>query len=167
SLGAAGAALVAVTVADAAVGDVPGWFWGAAVATVPVALALALVAYRNLGHTTTDGYLVARSGVANRATTVLQQRAVIGCTVRQSLLQRRAGLATVAVTTAAGDGVYQLSDLAAHDVAALAHHALPDVIEPLLDTCPVSSRRSRGRSEPVTARPLRRWGWRARRARRR
>ncbi len=81
--------------------------------------ALAVVAYRSLGHTVHDDYLVVRSGVATRTTAALRRRAVIGWVVKQSFFQRRLGLATVIATTAAGQGAYTAHDIAAGDVADL------------------------------------------------
>jgi putative membrane protein len=84
-----------------------------------VTAALAVVAYRSLGHTVHDGYLVVRSGMATRTTAALRRRAVIGWVVKQSFFQRRLGLATVVATTAAGQGAYTAYDIAAGDVADL------------------------------------------------
>ena len=88
-------------------------------ALLAVTTALAIVAYRSLGHTVHDGYLVVRSGVATRTTAALRRRAVIGWVVKQSFFQRRLGLATVIATTAAGQGAYTAHDIAAGDVADL------------------------------------------------
>jgi putative membrane protein len=82
-----------------------------AVVGVPVAVALGLDAYRALGHGTVGGYLVTRSGSVRRSTVALQRRGIIGWTVSQSVFQRRAGLATVRATTAAGAGAYAIRDV--------------------------------------------------------
>jgi len=73
-----------------------------AVVALPVAVLLALDAYRGLGHGTSGRYLVTRAGAVRRSTAVLARDGVIGWTVRQSVFQRRRGLATFTATTAAG-----------------------------------------------------------------
>jgi putative membrane protein len=53
---------------------------------------------------------------------------VIGWRIRQSPLQRRAGLATLEAVTAAGAGGYAIPDLAAPDAVALADAAMPGLL---------------------------------------
>lgn len=108
----------------------PDGVWLAGLGVLPVGLALALVAYRSLGHTVADGYLVTRSGAWNRTTAALQSRAVVGVNFRQSLLQRRLGLVTVEATTAAGLGAYAAIDVAAADAVDLADAAVPGLLTP-------------------------------------
>ncbi|TDC56596.1 hypothetical protein E1212_01075 [Jiangella ureilytica] len=112
----------------------PGGVWLAGLGLLPVGLALAVVAYRSLGHAVADGYLVVRSGAWARTTTALQSRAVVGVTFRQSLLQRRLRLATVEVTTAAGMGRYSALDVASADAVELATAAAPGLLDPFLTT---------------------------------
>jgi putative membrane protein len=57
-----------------------------------------------------------RSGWLSREQAVLQRRAVVGWSVRQSFFQRRAGLATVVACVGAGSGGYAALDLAADEV---------------------------------------------------
>ena len=106
--------------------------WMSMVVLIPVAVLLAQDAYRALGHTISGGYLVARSGTVRRATVALQRRGIVGWTVRQSLLQRRAGLVTIAATTAAGSGEYAVHDAAEADGLALADAAVPGLLRPFL-----------------------------------
>lgn len=106
--------------------------WISALVLIPVAMLLAHDAYRALGHTLTDAYLVARSGTVRRATVALQRRGIVGWTVRQSVLQRRAGLVTVLATTAAGSGAYAVRDAAEADGLALADAAVPGLLRPFL-----------------------------------
>lgn len=108
----------------------PGGSWLAGLGLLPVTLALAVVAYRALGHTVADGYLVTRSGVWSRSTAALQSRAVVGVTFRQSLLQRRLRLATVEVTTAAGYGAYAAVDVESAEVVDLGDRAAPGLLTP-------------------------------------
>ena len=112
----------------ALVDPVPGWIPWAVLGALPVTLALAVDAYRNLGHALTGGYLVTRHGAAIRRTVALQRSGVIGWTVSQTFFQRRAGLATVAATTAAGSGAYQVIDIGIADGLALADRAVPDLL---------------------------------------
>ncbi|WP_083460069.1 PH domain-containing protein [Jiangella muralis] len=102
--------------------------WLAGLGLLPITLALAAVAYRSLGHTVADGYLVTRSGAWSRTTSALQSRAVVGVTFRQSLLQRRLRLATVEVTTAAGYGAYQAVDVESAEAVDLADRAVPGLL---------------------------------------
>jgi putative membrane protein len=99
---------------------------------LPVATLLALDRARWLGHAVTPGYLVSRQGSVLRRTVALQRSGVIGWTVRQSVFQRRAGLATVEAVTGAGAGGYPVVDVAAADVAALLVAATPAEVSSLL-----------------------------------
>ncbi|MEE1931030.1 PH domain-containing protein [Streptomyces sp. TRM 70351] len=106
-----------------------GAWWLVGSALLPAALALAVVGYRALGHALPGRYLVVRSGAVSRRTTALRRDAVSGVRVRQSLFQRRLGLATVAATTAAGSGVYAARDVAAGEAAGLAGALLPGPVD--------------------------------------
>ncbi|WP_328475755.1 PH domain-containing protein [Actinoplanes sp. NBC_00393] len=106
--------------------------WITAVVAVPVAVALALDAYRGLGHGLDDDYLVARSGSVRRVTVALQRRGIIGWTVRQSVFQRRAGLAHVLATTAAGSGAYAIRDVDTGTGLDAADAAIPGLLAPFL-----------------------------------
>ncbi|MFC7549011.1 PH domain-containing protein [Plantactinospora sp. GCM10030261] len=108
-----------------------GWVW-AGVALWPVALGAAVIAYRALGHAVVDGYLVVRSGLVSRATTVLQRSAVSTIAIRESPLQRRLGLRSVSAMTAAGHGGYEIADVDADEAIRLAVEAAPGVLEPFL-----------------------------------
>ncbi|PRY36373.1 PH domain-containing protein [Umezawaea tangerina] len=110
----------------------PSWTWQAALALVPFAALMGWDRYRALGHALTDRYLVARSGSAVRETVALQRSGIIGWRISQSFFQRRAGLATVSATTAAGDGVYHVIDVDARTGLLLADEAVPDLLRPFL-----------------------------------
>ncbi|RDG39158.1 PH domain-containing protein [Streptomyces corynorhini] len=117
--------------------------WIAAVCALlglPLAVLLALDAYRNLGHGLSGRYLVARSGTLRRTTVALQRSGVIGWTVTQSLFQRRAGLLTLTATTAAGEGAYHVHDAARDEGLAFAAEAVPGLLEPFLVRDPVPDR---------------------------
>lgn len=116
----------------AAAGLLPYTALWAAAALWPCALGAAFVAYRALGHAVTGPYLVMRSGLVHRSTTVLRRSAVSTIVIRESLLQRRLGLRSVSAMTAAGYGGYDLSDLDADESVAFAVQAAPGVLDPFL-----------------------------------
>lgn len=99
--------------------------WPVVLLAVPAALVpLAVLAggryYRMLGHRLTDGHLYLRRGFVSRRTDVLQTVGVNGVHVRQTLIQRLLGLASLTVTTAAGEQGYVGVDLALADATAIA-----------------------------------------------
>jgi putative membrane protein len=104
------------------------WLGPASLVLLPIALLLALDRYRNLGHRLTARYVVSRAGSLQRRTVAVQRAGVIGWTVRQSVFQRRAGVVSVEVVTAAGQGGYEILDVAAADGVALADAATPGVV---------------------------------------
>jgi putative membrane protein len=80
-----------------------------------------------LGHLVTDRHVVVRSGSLDRARVVLQRDGIVGWTVRQSFFQRRMGVATLVITTGAGQQRYE-----AIDVTPSAAYGLVDVVDPNL-----------------------------------
>ncbi len=98
-------------------------FWVAVV--LAASLALAADRYRNLGHAVVDGHLVVGLGSLHRRRTVLAVDGVIGATIRRSVFQRRAGLATVIATTAAGAQHYDVPDLPEAAAIELARTLVP------------------------------------------
>ncbi|SDY03796.1 putative membrane protein [Amycolatopsis xylanica] len=111
-----------------------------AVPLIPLAVALALDAYRNLGHGLTGEYLVSRHGAMRRSTVALQRTGVIGWTIKQSIFQRRKGLLTLEATTAAGSGGYSVYDIGEPDGIAFADQAVPDLLTQFLETSAVTDR---------------------------
>ncbi len=111
---------------------VPGAIPWAVAALLPLSLLLAVDSYRNLGHQLSGDYLVTRHGAGIRRCTAVQRNGVIGWTVSQSLLQRRAGLVTLIATTAAGSGGYAVLDVATSDGLAVAEQAVPGLLAPFL-----------------------------------
>ncbi|WP_086853172.1 PH domain-containing protein [Amycolatopsis kentuckyensis] len=105
-----------------------------AVVALPVAVLLARDAYRGLGHGLRGRYLVTRAGTVRRSTAVLTRDGVIGWTVKQSVFQRRRGLATFTATTAAGSGAYSILDAAAGEGLEFAAEAVPGVLTPFLES---------------------------------
>ncbi|MFI8964730.1 PH domain-containing protein [Streptomyces sp. NPDC053493] len=116
---------------------------GLAVLVTPLALCLALDAYRGLGHGVSGPYLITRSGTVRRSTVALQRAGVIGWTVKQSWFQRRAGVLTLSATTAAGDGAYTVYDAGEREGLAFAAEAVPGLLTPFLEPA--------GPAEPVEA----------------
>ncbi|HET6706538.1 PH domain-containing protein [Amycolatopsis sp.] len=107
---------------------------GVAVVALPVAILLALDAYRGLGHGRHGRYLITRAGTVRRGTAVLARDGVIGWTVKQSVFQRRRGLATFTATTAAGTGAYAILDAGTGEGLEFAAAAVPGVLTPFLET---------------------------------
>jgi len=99
---------------------------------LPFAVVLGIDRYRALGHALTQRYLVTRWGSARRETVALQRTGIIGWKLRRSFFQRRAGLATLTATTAAGHGAYHVVDLTVEDAIALAEEALPGSLRTLI-----------------------------------
>jgi putative membrane protein len=89
---------------------------------------LGTIAYRNLGHGLVGRYLVTRHGAPGRKTVALCRDGILTWTVTRSPFQRRAGLATLWFTTAAGDGRYGVYDVAADSVADLAVEVLGEQV---------------------------------------
>jgi putative membrane protein len=135
---AAGAVAFALTAAAhlAIDGGAPSAAWVVPAAVTLVAVAYALDAYRSLGHGLAGRYLVVRRGSLARRTVALQRAGVIGWTVRRTILQRRVDLATIVVTTAAGNGSYAVADVAVGDGLRLADEAVPGLLAPFLTTAP-------------------------------
>jgi putative membrane protein len=109
--------------------SVPVWVWPVwAVLTVCCAL-LAVDRSRSLGHRVGDGWLVARAGSAERRRDCIAAAGIIGWTVRQTFLQRRAGVATLIAATAAGVKSYQVIDVPAELAWSIAAAASPWVAD--------------------------------------
>jgi putative membrane protein len=121
---AAGPAVVvtAAAVAGWVAGASPGWLALVAVAAPVAASGLAVDRFRSLGYAVTGGerrLLVTRRGSLVRRRAMLDRDGVIGLTIRRSFFQRRAGLASVVATTAAGQQGYGIPDLPASELPAL------------------------------------------------
>ncbi|BBX04996.1 hypothetical protein BST36_22905 [Mycolicibacterium moriokaense] len=107
---------------------VPAWAW---VAWSLFGVCCALLAYdrsRALGHRVGDGWLVARTGSLHRRRDCIAAPGIIGWTVRQTLMQRRAGVATLIAATAAGVKHYQVIDVPADTAWSIAAAASPWVV---------------------------------------
>ena len=109
------------------------WDWTAALLGVAPVLAVAAVAlgvdrYRSLGHAVTPEHLVTRHGSLDRQRVVLDREGIIGWKVEQSFFQRRAGVATLVATTAAGRQHYDLVDVPVARAYALLAEVSPDLL---------------------------------------
>jgi putative membrane protein len=99
-----------------------------ALVALPVAALLAEDRYRALGHAVVDGHLATRAGSLVQRRSALSTNGVIGVTIRRSFFQRRAGLATVEATTAAGAQKYAVSDVALAEGLAVADQIAPGLV---------------------------------------
>ena len=124
----------------------PLWLGLAAALTIPLAALLAADRYRSLGHSLSAGALVTQQGSLGRRRDVLACDGIIGWNLRQTFFQRRAGLATLTATTAAGRQRYAVTDLPLSMAIALGNRALPgllaDFLEPELPEAELPEARS-------------------------
>ncbi|SDG20904.1 putative membrane protein [Lentzea fradiae] len=110
----------------------PSWAWPIPVAIIPFAALVGWDNYRSLGHALDDRYLITRNNSLVRSTVALQRTGIIGWRIRRSFFQRRSGLMTIGATTAAGAGVYHVTDVGEADGLLLADAAVPDLLRPFL-----------------------------------
>jgi len=105
------------------------WLWLAWLCVIALCAVLALDRVRSLGHRVADGWLVARTGSLERRRDCIACAGIIGWTLRQTLLQRRAGVATLVAATAAGRKHYQVIDVPAELAWSIAAEASPWVAD--------------------------------------
>jgi putative membrane protein len=122
-----------VLAALAALTPWPDWPWVAALAVLPAVLALAADRYRSLGHAIAGTKLVTRAGSLLRRRHVLAADGIIGWNIGRTLFQRRAGLATLTATTAAGRQRYDVQDVDLGEGLAVAEALLPGLLDPFLE----------------------------------
>lgn len=79
---------------------------------LPLVWVMARWQYQNRGWALPPGYVMARSGVLNRITWIVPDRKLQTLHVRETMFQRRLGLATLVVDTAAGGRQASVIDLA-------------------------------------------------------
>jgi putative membrane protein len=111
----------------------PWWLAVLALALLPVVLLLAADRYRNLGHVVSRGRLVAAGGSLIRRRSAVAAEGIIGWNVERSFFQRRAGLATLTATTAAGEQHYNVQDVEIGEALRVAEELLPGLAEPFLE----------------------------------
>ncbi|WP_020573482.1 PH domain-containing protein [Actinopolymorpha alba] len=126
------ALLVVVFVALRRFAGFPDWAWEASLALLPAAAFLAFDRTRSLGHALVDGRLVCRWGSLVRRRSVLSCDGIIGWNIRQSYFQRRAGLATLTATTAAGHQHYAIQDVDLAEGLLVADEAVPGLLRAFL-----------------------------------
>jgi putative membrane protein len=125
--------LTAAAVIAAAVLDLSIWLPIAVfVVTAVLGVLSAEAEYAHLGHGLTDAHLVAGSGTWVRLRTALERDGVIGWVIQQSPFQRRAGLASLVATTAAGAEKVLVRDVPLGRAVALADAATPGLLTPFL-----------------------------------
>jgi putative membrane protein len=116
----------------ARLGPLPLSTWVVLVALLPAGAALANDRYRSLGHALAGRILVTRVGSLVRRRSMLSCDGIIGWNLRQSFFQRRAGLATLVATTAAGRQQYAVQDVPLDEAVDVANRALPELLAPFL-----------------------------------
>jgi len=99
-----------------------------AVSVLPLLVApwLARDRYAALGHLLTPRHLVAQAGSLLRRRDVVERAGTVSVLVRQSLMQRRVGVATTVLATGAGRWSYPVLDLPAAEADALAAELVPE-----------------------------------------
>jgi putative membrane protein len=108
--------------------EAPATWYLAAPVLVGLAAWLGLDRYAGLGHLVTPRHLVAREGSLDRRRVALDRDGVIGWTVRRSWFQRRAGVATLVATTAAGASHYDVVDVPVERAYAVMAQISPDLL---------------------------------------
>jgi putative membrane protein len=73
-----------------------------------------------------------RQGSLDRRLDILECEGIIGWNLRESFFQRRAGLATLTATTAAGRQQYVVTDIPLPLALSLGDRALPGLLGPFL-----------------------------------
>ncbi|WP_146207236.1 PH domain-containing protein [Nocardioides silvaticus] len=122
------AAVPAIYLVAAVVAGAPAPLLVLPVLLLAGAAALAADRVRSLGHAVVDGYLVTRSGSLLRHRDALASGHVIGWTTTDTWFQRRAGLTTLAATTAGGQGKVEALDLPAERAVEVAHDLTPELV---------------------------------------
>jgi putative membrane protein len=118
-------ALPAFTAIVLLIVGVPTWAWVVCALLAICCALLAIDRSASLGHRVGDGWLVARTGSLQRRRDCIAAPGIIGWTVRQTLMQRRAGVATLIAATAAGVKHYQVIDVPADTAWSIAAEASP------------------------------------------
>jgi putative membrane protein len=107
----------------------PTWVWPVWVILTVCCGLLAVDRVRSLGHRVGGGWLVAGTGSLERRRDCVACAGIIAWTVRQTLLQRRAGVATLIAATAAGRKHYRVIDVPAELAWSIAATASPWVAD--------------------------------------
>lgn len=97
-----------------------GWAWLWLSSLAPLAWVAARLHVRHLGYAIAPGYVALRAGFLNRTTWLIPERRVQTLHLRETAFQRRLGLATLGVDTAAGEA--KVVDLDVREARALLAH---------------------------------------------
>jgi putative membrane protein len=127
------ALVVAVCVALWWASWLPAWTWQVSPVLLVIAVALAYDRSRSLGHALVERTLVSRGGSLVRRRSALSYDGIIGWNVERSFFQRRAGLATLVATTAAGRQRIDVQDVPLAEALRVADEALPGLLTPFID----------------------------------
>jgi putative membrane protein len=111
----------------------PAWTWHVSPVLVVIAALLAYDRTRSLGHALVERTLVSRRGSLVRRRSALSYDGIIGWNVQRSFFQRRAGLATLVATTAAGRQRIDVQDVPLDEALRVADAALPGLLTPFTD----------------------------------
>jgi len=122
------AAAVAAVPTAAVVAGAPVWVLVLPLVVLLVAMALAADRARSLGHGLLAGHVVTRSGSLLRSRDALADAHVIGWSFRDTWFQRRAGLTTLAATTAGGRGKVEALDIPTARAVTVAAEVTPDLV---------------------------------------
>jgi putative membrane protein len=109
-----------------------GWFVALSLMPLFAAPLLAEDRYRSLGHAVSDRHLITRFGSLARRHNVLARDGIIGWNLEQTFFQRRAGLATLTATTAAGKQRYRIPDVSLPEALDVAVGAMPGLFDEFL-----------------------------------
>ncbi|MUL43550.1 PH domain-containing protein [Streptomonospora sp. PA3] len=110
--------------------------WVAVLLALPALLGVPLGVdrYRSLGHGDDGRQVSVRSGSLRRVQAVVVRDAIIGWTWRQTLFQRRAGLADLELSVGAGSGGYSAIDASFTESVAFARGVTPEMVRPFLES---------------------------------
>ncbi|WP_157515955.1 PH domain-containing protein [Nocardiopsis trehalosi] len=110
----------------------PPWVAVALAAVAALGVPLGVDRYRALGHGDDGRQVSVRSGSLRRAQAVVRRDAIIGWTWRQTLFQRRPGLAHLELAVGAGGGAYTAIDAGFDDAVTFAAGVSPELVRPFL-----------------------------------
>ncbi|GAA4958024.1 PH domain-containing protein [Streptomonospora halophila] len=111
----------------------PPWVAGVFALLALLGVPLGIDRYRSLGHGDDGRQVSVRSGSLRRVQAVVVRDAIIGWTWRQTLFQRRAGLADLELSVGAGSGGYSAIDAGFAESAAFARGVTPEMVRPFLE----------------------------------
>jgi putative membrane protein len=124
--------LVVVAALGVGLGHWPVWLLVVAAVLAGAAIPLGVDRYHSLGHALAGDYLVTRFGTIVRRRSALHTDGVIGWNIRRSYFQRRAGLASLTATTAAGRQQYKITDIDDTEAVAFANATVPTLLTQFL-----------------------------------